>query len=96
MDTPQNWKRMIAGALLTGGVAVAGLNLATGTANAMHVGPHQWCPGQAIPYSNPPLTWDMNVCHNYHQVSDGHLVEGRLAKHHNFFPLPLSRWLQSV
>jgi hypothetical protein len=60
MDTDGTLKRIIAGALLTGGVAVAGLVLAPGTARAdddcrpaafvNHVcwGPNHWCPGDSL------------------------------------------------
>jgi hypothetical protein len=65
---------MIAGALLSGGVAVAGLGLAAGTAQAAPPA-HQWCPGQRMPDdgANPDGTphlfsWDMSVCHTYYVV----------------------------
>ena len=43
-------KRVIAGALLSGGIAVAGLGLGSGTAQAT-AGPFTWCPGQSM---DPP------------------------------------------
>jgi hypothetical protein len=62
MSTTHSLKRIIAGALLSGGVAVAGLGLAAGTAQAERgfaplshdpfpeaIGPRQWCPGQELP-----------------------------------------------
>ncbi|CQD02225.1 hypothetical protein BN1232_00041 [Mycobacterium lentiflavum] len=67
-----NWTRIIAGAVVSGGVAAAGLGLAVfATAD----GPHYWCPGDAMPAS-PGLTWDMTVCHQYHQLSGGQIAEG--------------------
>jgi hypothetical protein len=42
-------KRIIAGALLSGTVAVAGFGLAAGTAQANTRAPYQWCPGQHLP-----------------------------------------------
>jgi hypothetical protein len=41
-----NIKRVFAGALLSGGVAVAGLGLAAGTAQADDA--QTWCPGQSL------------------------------------------------
>jgi hypothetical protein len=46
MNTPHNLKRIIAGALLSGGVAVAGLGLASGTAHAFDPQPDP--PGKPI------------------------------------------------
>jgi len=53
MNTPRNLTRIVAGALLSGGVAVAGLGLAAGTAQAKP-GPaplnhFTWCPGHPDP-----------------------------------------------
>ena len=68
-------KRIIAGALLTGGVALADLGLSAGTA---HAGAFHWCPGDPPPsrgsaHANPD--WDMTVCHDYifvgNQVAEG-------------------------
>jgi hypothetical protein len=65
------WTRFIAGAVVSGGVAAAGLGLAVfATAD----GPHYWCPGETMPASN--LSWDMTVCHQYHQLSGGQIGEG--------------------
>ena len=68
MDTPRNLKTIIAGTLLSGGVAVAGFALIPGTAQAQPAPAPlaRWCPGQALPSSNSPITWDMNVCHEWH------------------------------
>jgi hypothetical protein len=81
MNTPHALKRMIVGTLLSGGVAVAGLGLATGTAHAdghactnSGVCNNLWCPGQRLPFSvrkpggvlSPSeVQWDMSVCHWY-------------------------------
>ena len=74
MSHDQILKKMIAGALLSGGVAVAGLGLPAGTAQAAPPA-HQWCPGQRMPDdgTNPDGTphlfsWDMSVCHTYYIV----------------------------
>jgi hypothetical protein len=77
MNTPSSLMRIIGGALLSGAVAVAGLGLAAGTAQALPPGcdvPYGcWCPGQPLPKTNGPLPWDMNTCHNYHySVLGGH------------------------
>lgn len=82
MNTPQNWKRTMVGALLSGGIALAGFGLATGTAHATDIAPHRWCPGQPMPHSNPPLTWNMRVCHEYHAIPGGRLVEGPSTARH--------------
>jgi hypothetical protein len=76
-------KRVIAGALLSGGIAVAGLGLGSGTAQAT-AGPFTWCPGQSMdPPAGPNLSfgvkpkltdryvWDMGVCHTWYRVPDG-------------------------
>jgi hypothetical protein len=53
MNTDCTMSRIIAGALLTGGIAVAGLGLAAGAAQANPPGCSQysacWCPGQRMP-----------------------------------------------
>jgi hypothetical protein len=79
MSHDQILKKMIAGALLSGGVAVAGLGLTAGTAQAQP-GPaplnhFTWCPGHPDPndHISPggPIAamqregWDLNVCHDY-------------------------------
>ena len=77
------------GAVATLGLGTLGLG--TGTAEAE---PHlplgwsrcdpichgQWCPGEPVPWIVRDLapTWDMNVCHDYHQVSGGVCAEGPL------------------
>ena len=75
MTTPHTLKRIIAGVLLSGGVAVAGIGLAAGTALAERRSTgagtcnKQWCPGQPWRNSFLPagaLNWDMSVCHDYH------------------------------
>jgi hypothetical protein len=67
MNTDCTLTRIIGGALLSGGVAVAGLGLAAGTAQATP-GPaprYMWCPGRPWDWlAPPPPDWDMNVCHN--------------------------------
>ena len=67
------WMRIVSGTLVAGGIMAVGLGAAT---FAVSTGPHYWCPGQTMPISNPPLAWDMTVCHQYHQISAGKFAEG--------------------
>jgi hypothetical protein len=76
MSTTHTLKRIITGALLSGGIAVAGFGLAAGTAHADPIGPKHWCPGeQPVPktgnHITDPLNWDWNVCHTYYIVLPG-------------------------
>jgi hypothetical protein len=73
MNTTHTLKRILAGALLSGGVAVAGLVLGAGAAQAdPYNGPiWTWCPGQALPERFIQFQWDMNKCHNYFIVKMG-------------------------
>jgi hypothetical protein len=60
MNTDCTFKRMIAGAVLTSGVALAGLSLGAGSAradddcspptrvNGICYGPNHWCPGDSL------------------------------------------------
>jgi hypothetical protein len=36
-----------------------------------------WCPGKPLPKSGAPITWDMNVCHNfrYRTFGPGELLQ---------------------
>lgn len=72
MNLTHNWTRMIAAALVSGGIAAAGWGLG---AFATSDRPHYWCPGDAMPKS-VGLSWDMTVCHQYHQLSNGQIAEG--------------------
>jgi len=56
MNTTNACKRIIAGALLSGSVAVAGIAFTAGTAQANTRGPYQWCPGQHLPETD--VVWD--------------------------------------
>ena len=72
MNTDSPPRRIIAGALLTGAVVVAGLGLASGTAQAHN--PHNWCPGDPMTYPTgpgPASSWDMNICHTWFWVKNG-------------------------
>jgi len=67
VNTAHTMKRVIAGALLSGGVAVAGLVLGAGTAQAQPGFSQgtEWCPGQHWEWLvSPPADWDMSACHN--------------------------------
>jgi hypothetical protein len=61
--------RIIAGALLSSGIAAASL-LWAGPANADGpVGPFTWCAGQPLP--KPDVIWGMDSCHTYYYVGPG-------------------------
>ncbi len=82
MNVTHNLKRIIGGTLVSGGVAVAGLGLAAGTAQAApgFVPLAHWCPGD--PVQQLPHGWDQSVCHDYYwtgpdaQNPNSHAVEG--------------------
>jgi hypothetical protein len=96
--TTMKTHRIIAGALLAGGVAVAGLGLGVGTAQASP-GDLRWCPGdpppkalQRMPDGSTIVTtvnpaWDTNVCHDY-VMREGQVGEGLSC------PLPQIQWFQ--
>jgi hypothetical protein len=77
MNTTQNLRRIIAGALLSGAAAVLGVGLTPGTAYA-NGGPYTWCPGQSMDWPAGPdqygnqYSWDMSVCHTWYRVSYGY------------------------
>jgi hypothetical protein len=84
MKTNHILNRLVVAALVSGGVAAAGLGLAAGTASAQPGlptddggwgPPHQWCPGQSLWISGNhvtnPVIWDNNVCHTYYVVNFG-------------------------
>lgn len=69
-----NVKSITAGAMLSAGVAMAGLVLGAGTAYADPdpgyidpVGPYHWCPG-GLPLD---VNWDQSICHDYWHVATG-------------------------
>ncbi|OBB65833.1 hypothetical protein A5758_16020 [Mycobacterium sp. 852014-50255_SCH5639931] len=69
MPHNQAMKKKIAGALLSGGLAIAGLGFAAATAHADNgFGPHHWCPGQRHDPPTGPgdVVWDWNVCHTFY------------------------------
>ena len=71
MNAAVKFKRIFAGTVLSGGVAVAGVVLGAGVAQADPVPrctsqgmcSSQWCPGKRLPA--PDVKWDMNVCHDW-------------------------------
>ena len=69
MNALREWKPIIAGAALAGGVALVGSGLSAGVAQAYPMcTPNgtcasQWCPGKRLPA--PDVSWDMNVCHDW-------------------------------
>jgi hypothetical protein len=86
--------KAIARIVLSGGIAIAAMGPATGTAHAYTYGPFQWCPGQALP-NDPPrdpgeLVWDMGMCHTYYFDYD---VRTKAPAHYwegpNKFPTPI-------
>lgn len=98
MTTNHTMKRLVVGlttaVLVPGGMGLAGLELAAGTAQAS---PGHWCPG------DPPITtlnpatgqglitinpdWDTTVCHDY-MISGGQVLEGKACM------LPQFQWFQ--
>jgi hypothetical protein len=82
MNTTHKRKRIIAGALMSAGVAIAGMALSAGIAEAVPPGgPHTWCPGDPpVPTGNirvNPVVWDNNICHEYWYVYHG---QGNVAQ----------------
>ncbi|HZU49818.1 MAG TPA: hypothetical protein VFA16_21565, partial [Mycobacterium sp.] len=77
MNTTHALKTIMVGALVSGGVAVAGVGLAAGTAHAWG-GPFTWCPGQPMDEPTGPdrygnhYSWDMSVCHTWYRVDYGY------------------------
>jgi len=58
-------------AAVAAGLAVAGLALSAASAEAQPFTPqpNNWCPGQALPFSN--IQWDMSACHTWYTVPFG-------------------------
>jgi hypothetical protein len=99
MNTPDHMKRMLVGALLSGGFAVAGLGLATGTGQAQpapmvcqdpSTGPsptnsctYQWCPGSPVLKNMPD--WDGNACHPWYFDQNSPVTNSTIIEG---FPLP--------
>jgi hypothetical protein len=84
MNIKQYSKQVITAVLLSGGIAVAGVGLASATAQAAPVVapqvhnpfptdnfsvPHHWCPGQPLPMDD--VHWDNNICHTWFWVPVG-------------------------
>src|ERR1700730_14497607 len=74
MSQDHTLRNLIAGALLSGGVALTVFGLAAGPAQAdpgdpFSAQPHGWCPGQGLPF--PGIQWDMGVCHTWYMVPVG-------------------------
>ncbi len=73
MNTTHISRRAVAAALLSGGLAVAGMGLAMATAQAQpgdnFSQPHHWCPGQPLPEQD--VHWDTNICHTWYWVPVG-------------------------
>ena len=103
MNTTHNMKRLVVGltmaVLASGGLGLAGLDLAAGTA---HAGAYHWCPGDPpitgfIPDPADPLhtvipgpiypDWDTTVCHDY-AIKGGQVLEGNPCN------LPQFQWFQ--
>lgn len=81
--TTHNRRRIIAGALMSASLAVAGLGLSVGTAEAgtQPDGPFSWCPGDPpVETGNKkynPVRWDEGICHEYWLVYHG---QGKVAQ----------------
>ncbi|PXW99578.1 hypothetical protein [Mycolicibacterium moriokaense] len=79
MKTTHTLRREIVGlattVLVSGGLGLAGLGLAAGTAQAdTSSSPHQWCPGDSMNFPTGPgnlKVWDMSVCHTWYFVRSG-------------------------
>ena len=79
MNTIRKMKPLVMGfatsLLVSGGLGLAGLGLAAGTAHAgPNGGPYQWCPRQSPHVSGITVTdysWDLSVCHTFYLVSYG-------------------------
>ena len=73
MNITHTPKRVVAAALLSGGVALAGSGWPQVTAQAQpgdnFSEPHQWCPGQPLPEAD--VHWDTNICHTWFWVPVG-------------------------
>jgi hypothetical protein len=78
MDTVHPLRRVVASALIAGGVAMTGVGLAAGVANAdadrcstragCYHGPGmRWCPGDYVWPGLRATGWDLNTCHVYHE-----------------------------
>ena len=73
MDITHTLKKITAGALLAGGLAIPGLGYNVAIAYADTFSPHHWCPGQR---KDPPtgpgeVDWDWNVCHTFYFTNYG-------------------------
>jgi hypothetical protein len=96
MDITHALKTITTATLLAGGVAIAGLGLGAGTAQAA---PLRWCPGDPPPKALLPQpggswapgpvnpAWDTTVCHDY-TMRDNQVAEGISC------PLPDFQWFQ--
>lgn len=77
MNTSRGPKRMLAGTLLCGAIAITGSSLLASTAQAdtdhcstrtgCYQGPGmRWCPGDYVWPGLAATGWDLSVCHVYH------------------------------
>lgn len=68
---------LAAAVLLSGGVGLAGLGLAAGTAHANPLGPYTWCPGKGLSPDDAAvendwgadkgdIKWNWHVCHTFY------------------------------
>ena len=84
--TTHNLKRIIAGALMSASLAVTGMGVSVGTAQAQTPpgGPYTWCPGDPpVETGNKrvnPVRWDENICHTYWFVYHGRAAPMRLVR----------------
>src|ERR1700758_5009148 len=69
MNARRKLKRVAAGAVLSGGMALLGSGMGAGVAQADRMCTpqgscaSQWCPGERLPA--PDVKWDMTVCHDW-------------------------------
>ncbi|MBO0677571.1 hypothetical protein JRC04_08870 [Mycolicibacterium sp. S2-37] len=81
--TTHHRQRVVAGVLMSAGLAVSGLGLSAGVADAQvpPTGPFTWCPGDPpVETGNKkynPVRWNESICHEYWLVYHG---QGNVAQ----------------
>lgn len=82
MDIHQRGRRLVGVALMTAGIALPGVGVSAGLAQATPPGgPYTWCPGDPpVATGNirvNPVIWDESICHEYWFVYSG---QGNVAQ----------------
>src|ERR1700761_3376601 len=88
MNTTHRRTRIVAGALVSSGLAAAAIGLAAHANATGPVGPLNWCPGQHLP--QPDVHWNMNSCHSYYYVyaGQGNVGDGSLGGNNSVWEGP--------